>query len=156
MLLFGRDILATSVEPESYEAVKTSLLPLVMRPDREAARDGDRLSFGVEVVNPSTSPADAYWTLSLAQPGLQALKLTLVGSGVEMSRESRPIEIYALMGQVAVNKIVVPAGGTVRFEGALSLQHATYVGQPEAEVFWAFQINEQPQDGRVRLTLPPR
>jgi len=73
-----------------------------------------------------------------------------------MSRESRPIEIYALMGQVAVNKIVVPAGGSVRFEGALSLQHATYVGQPEAEVFWALQINEQPQDGRVRLTLPPR
>jgi hypothetical protein len=155
--LVGRDVHETPVDAKTYAAAKkANLAPLTFTPDPQATLKGDELSFGVVVENRSGAPADAYWTVSRARPGSQALDMTLSAPDFEIARGPGEVEIYDFIGQVAMSKVVVPAGGSVRFERTRSLKEATYVGAPEAELFWSIELNEKRQEGKVKVTLPRR
>lgn len=154
-----QDLPHAHVEEADYEAAKAAakgkLPPLVFQPDAEADVNAERVAFGVVVKNPAAAPVDAYWTLSLARPGSTALHVSVGGDKVETSRAAS-IEVYSLIGRVAIEKVTIPAHGAVRFERTLPMKLIEYQGQPEAQIYWSITVNDQPQSGTLPVKLPAR
>ena len=157
-LLYGRDVSGTPVAPGDYEALraKVKTKPMTISSDPAPSVDGNKLSFSVYATNPAAEALDVYYTVSLAIPGQQALSIRLYGDGIDAPRSPDGPEIYDAIGRIAVTKVVVPGGQTVRFERELSLAPYQYSGRPTANLYWAIALNETPASGTVTVTLPRR